>query len=182
MLGPVHVGLHVEGEAGLQHVFLAKRTEDSGLLPSILATNLHVRDEVMLLHHLMTNVARKHDDAVVGILKMMLDFDCLHILLTDGTRGPEEDLRLAVEAPEASITDLVAGVKLTSVDRSHALDTPVGTLSTMALVLMPLFLILLVMLACSGLFRMILRASFLVEVLADCPPLELEAFPHPSPN
>ena len=182
LLGPVHVGLHVAGEAGIQHVFLAKRTEDSGLLPSILATNLHVRDEVMLLNHLMTNVARKHNDAMVGILKMMLDFDHLHILLADGTQGPEEDLRLAVEAPEASITEVVAGVKLTSVDRSHALDTPVGTLSTKALVLMPLFLILLVMLACSGLLRMILRASFLVEVLADCPPLELEAFPHPIPN
>ena len=60
LLGPVDVGLHVKGEAGLQHVFYAKRTEDSGLLPSILATNLHVRDEVMLLNHLMTNVARKH--------------------------------------------------------------------------------------------------------------------------
>ena len=154
LLGPVHVGLHVEGEAGVQHVFLAKRTEDSGLLPSILATNLHVRDEVMLLHHLMTNVARKHNDSVVGILKMMLDFDHLHILLADGTRGPEEDLRLAVEAPEASLT--VGGVKLASVDRSPALDTPVCTLTTTALVLMLLMLILLAMLAWSGLLRMLL--------------------------
>ena len=63
----------------------------------------------MLLNHLMTNVARKHNDAMVGILKMMLDFDRLHILLADGTQGPEEDLRLAVEAPEASITEVVAG-------------------------------------------------------------------------
>ena len=157
LLGPVHVGLHVEGEAGVQHVFLAKRTEDSGLLPSILATNLHVRDEVMLLNHLMTNVARKHNDAVVGILKMMLDFDRLHILLADGTRGPEEDLRLAVEAPEASLTEVVASVKLTSVDRSPALDTPISSKSTMAMILMLilLFLILLVMLARSGILRML---------------------------
>ena len=111
----------------------------------------------MLLNHLMTNVARKHNDAVVGKLQMMLDFDRLHILLTDGTRGPEEDLRLAVEAPEASLTDLVAGVKLTSVDRSPALDTPISSKSTMALILMLmlLFLILLVMLARSGILRML---------------------------
>ena len=158
LLGPVHVGLHVEGEAGLQHVFHAKRTEDSGLLPSILAANLHVRDEVMLLHHLMANVARKHDDAVVGILQMMLDFDCLHIHLAYGTRDPEEDLslRLAVEAPEASLTDIVAGVKLTSVDRSPALDTTISSKSlALILMLMLLFLILLVMLARSGILRML---------------------------
>ena len=65
LLGPVHVGMLAQGWAGLQHVFLAKRTEHLGLLPSILATNLHVRDEVMLLNHLMTNFARKHNDAMV---------------------------------------------------------------------------------------------------------------------
>ena len=52
LLGPVHVCLHVEGEGGLEHVFLAKRTEDSRL-PSVLATNLHVRDDVVLPYHLL---------------------------------------------------------------------------------------------------------------------------------
>ena len=97
LLWSVHVGLHVEGERGLQHVFLAIRTKDFRL-SSVLATNLHMRNDVMFSYHLLAHFTGVNKDIMVGMFKVILNIDILHILLADWTRCLEEDLRLALEA------------------------------------------------------------------------------------
>ena len=97
LLRPVHVSLHVEGERSLQHVFLAKRTEDFGLT-SVLATNLHMRNDVMLSYHHLAHFTRVNKDVMVGVFKVILHVDIVHLLIADGTRCLEEDLRLALKA------------------------------------------------------------------------------------
>ena len=94
LLGPVTVGLQVEGERGLEHVFLAERTEDLG---SVLATNLQMRDDVVLSHHLPAYFTRNNKNVMVSVFQMIMDVDGINFLLADGTLCPEEDLRLTLE-------------------------------------------------------------------------------------
>ena len=93
LLGSVTVGLQVEREGGLQHVFFAERTE----CLIIIATNLQMRDNVVFSHHLPAYFTRNNKNVMVGMFKMILDVDGINFLLADGTLCPEENLGLTLE-------------------------------------------------------------------------------------